>query len=157
MTKGKDLQGSSSSKSSGISGDLPNFFFHTPIFVSDIPHLPIFETPVKSELEYFYLEYTPFSPDLKEESLENFYFLASPKIVKWFRLESFEYFPFLGSPTPHSFKFPVTKEEGTSFSIEISLVIPKSKPTFVKSEYSPPHTPPFSKTTIIHIAFSRAK
>jgi hypothetical protein len=157
IRKGKYLQGASSSKSSGISGDLPDSVFHTPVVVSDIPHLPIAETPVKSELEYFLVEYTPFSPDLKEESLESFDFLASPEIVKWFRLESLEYFPFLGSPTPHSFKFLVTKEEGTSLSVEISSAIPKSKPTSVKSESSPPHTPPFSKPPIIQIAFSPAK
>jgi hypothetical protein len=63
---------------------------------------------------------------LKEKNLESFDFLASPEIVKWFILESLEDFPFLDSPTPHSFKFHVTKEEGTSISVEIPPTLPKS-------------------------------
>jgi hypothetical protein len=105
IKKGKALQGASSSKFSGTSGDLPDSAFHTPVVVSHVSHLPIVETPVKSKLGDFPVEYSTFSPELKEENLENFDFLASPEIVKWFRLESLEYFPLLGSPSPHSFKF----------------------------------------------------
>jgi hypothetical protein len=41
IRKEKKLQGASSSKSQGISGDLPDFVFHTPVVVYDIPHLPV--------------------------------------------------------------------------------------------------------------------
>jgi hypothetical protein len=153
IRKGKDLQGASSSKFSGIYGDLPEFVFHTPVVVSHVSHLPITETHVKLELEYFLVEYTTLSPDLKQENLKSFDFLASPKIVKWFRLESLEDFNFLGSPTPHSFKFLVTKEERTSVSIEIPLDLPKSHLAAVKSKSSPPYTP-FSKPPIIQITVS---
>jgi hypothetical protein len=104
------LQGSSSSEILGIYGDLPESIFHTPVVFSHVSHLPITETPKKSELGDFPVEYSTFSPNLKEENLESFDFLTSPKIVKWFRLESLEYSPLLGSPYPHSFKFHVTKE-----------------------------------------------
>jgi hypothetical protein len=83
--------------------------------------------------------------------LESFDFLASPEIVKWFRLESLEDFPFLGSPSPHSFKFHVTKEEGTSVSVEIPLALYNSQRASVKSKSSPPYNPS-SKLHVIHIA-----
>jgi hypothetical protein len=57
---------------------------------------------------------------LKEEIIDNFDVLASPKIVNWFRLESLEHFPLLGSPSSHSFKFFVTKEEGNLVPLELS-------------------------------------
>jgi hypothetical protein len=94
---------------------------------------------------------------LKEEILERFYFLTSLEIVKWFRLESLEDSPFVDSPTPHSFKFPLTKEEGTSIYVEISSALPKSKLVSVKSEFSPPPTLPFSKPPSIQITFSPVK
>jgi len=87
----------------------------------------------------------------------DFFFLAAPEIVKWFRIESLEYFPFSGSPSPHSFKFLVTKEEGTSVSVEIPLAPFNSKPPFVKFESYPPYIPSFSKAPVIQIAYSPIK
>jgi hypothetical protein len=127
------LQGASSSKFLGTSGDLPDFVFHTPVVFSHVSHLPIVETPINSKLGYFLVEYSTFSPELKEENIENFDFLASLEIVKWFRLEILEYFPLLGSPSPHPFKFFVTKEEGTSVSVEIPPSSSKTQPLSVKS------------------------
>jgi hypothetical protein len=46
--KGKSLEGASSSKSLGIFGDLPDSVFHTSIVVSEVPHLPVAETHLKS-------------------------------------------------------------------------------------------------------------
>jgi hypothetical protein len=148
IKKGKYLQRDSSSKFSSISGDLPNSVFHTPVVFSHVSHLLIIETLKKLELGDFPIEYSTFSLDLKEENLESFDFLASPEILKWFRIESLEYFPLLGSPSPHSFKFPVTKEEGTSFSVDIPPASFKSQPPFVKTESSPPYTP-FLKPHVI--------
>jgi hypothetical protein len=152
LKKGKVLQGASSSKSSGTSGNLPDSAFHTPVVVSHISHFPIVETPVKSKLGDFPVEYSSFSPELKEESLENFDVLASPEVVNWFRLESLEYFPLLGSPSPHSFKFVVTKEEGTSVPLEFPPSSSKTQPLFVKSETPPSYTLPFPKLPVIQIA-----
>jgi hypothetical protein len=157
IRKEKDLQGDSSSKFSIFSGDLPDSVFHTSVVFSHVSHLPIIETPVNSELGDFPVEYTTFLPDLKEENLESFDILASPKIVKWFRLESLEDFPLLGSPTPHSFKFPINKEERTSIYVEISPSLSKSHPPSVKYESSLPYTPPFSNPSVIQIAFSPVK
>jgi hypothetical protein len=145
------LQGASSSKFSGTSGGLPDFVFHTPVVISHVSHLPIIENPINSELGNFLVEYSTCSLDLKEEKLESFDFLVSPEIVKWFRLESLEYLSFLGSPSPHYFKFTVTKEEETSISIDMPPYLSKSQPPFVKFESSPPYTHPFSKLHVIHI------
>jgi hypothetical protein len=60
------LQGASSSKLRGIFGDLPDSFFHTPIAISYVSHLPITGTFIKSELEDFLIEYKTFSPNLKK-------------------------------------------------------------------------------------------
>jgi hypothetical protein len=65
---------------------------NTPIVVSHISHFPITETPVKSKLGDFPVEYSYFSPEMKEESLENFDVLAYPEVVNWFRLESLNIF-----------------------------------------------------------------
>jgi hypothetical protein len=89
--------------------------------------------------------------------LESFDFLASPEIVKWFRPYSLEDFPFLGSHSPHSFKFPITKEEGTSVYVEIPPGPFKSQPPSVKSKTSPPYTPYFSKLPIIKSASLHVK
>jgi hypothetical protein len=86
LKKGKVLQGASSSKCSSTYGDLPEYYFHTPIFVTYVSHFSIAETPIKSKLGDFPVEYSTFSPELKEESLENFDFLTSAEIVKWSRL-----------------------------------------------------------------------
>jgi hypothetical protein len=77
---------------------------------------------------------------LKEESLENFDVLASHEIVNWFRLESLEHFPLLGSPSPHSFKKNLTKEEGTPVPLEFFPSSSKTQPLFVKPETPPSYT-----------------
>jgi hypothetical protein len=74
---------------------------------------------------------------LKEEGLENFDVLASPEVVNWFRIESLEYFPLLGSPSPQSFKFVVTKEEGTYVPLEFSPSISKNQSLYFKLETPP--------------------
>jgi hypothetical protein len=89
---------------------------------------------------------------LKEEILENFDVLASPEIVNWFRLESLEDFPLLGSPSPHSFKFVVTKEEGTLVPLEFSPSSSKTQPLFVKPETPPSYTLPLPKIPDIQFA-----
>ena len=60
IKKGKDLQGASSSKSLGTSGNLPDYVFHTLVSISKSIHLPEVQTPVKSELEGHPLEHTIF-------------------------------------------------------------------------------------------------
>jgi hypothetical protein len=65
-------------------------------------------------------------------------------MVNWFRLESLEDFPLLGSPS-HSFKFDVTKEEGTLVPLEFSPSSSKTQPIFVKNETPPSYTLPLSK------------
>jgi len=111
LKKGKVFQGDSSSTSSDTSGNLPGSSFHTLVDVPLFPHFSIAKTPIKSKQGDFPIEYSSFSPELKEESLEKFDVLASPEVVNRFRLESLEYFPLLGSPSPHLFKFFVTKEQ----------------------------------------------
>jgi hypothetical protein len=69
LKKGKVLQGASSSKSSGTYRNLHDSVFDTPVVVSHIYHLPIVETPEKSKLGNLPIEYSYFSPELKEESL----------------------------------------------------------------------------------------
>jgi hypothetical protein len=136
IKKGKDLQGASSSKSSGTTGNLPDSVFHTLVVISKSVHLPEVQTPVKVQLEGHPLEHTHLSPDLKEKSLESFDFLASPEVVKWFRLESLEYFPALGSPNTNLLKSIKTKEKGTSFPEKTSTETSKTGPIPVKSESS---------------------
>jgi hypothetical protein len=157
IRKGKNLEGASSSNFSGTSGDLPDSVFHTSVVVSHFSHLPTVETPVNSKLGSFLVEYSTFSLEMKEESLENFDFLASPKILKWFRIGILEYFPLLSSPSPHPFKFSVTKEKGTSVSIEIPPSSSKAQRFFVKSDFFPPFTLPFLKLPIIHNAYLLVK
>jgi hypothetical protein len=152
IKKGKASQGASSSIFSGTVGNLPDSTFQTPVVVSSISKLPTVEASVNLKLGEFPVEYSSFSPQLKEESLENFDVLASPEVVNWFRLESLEDFPLLGSPSPHSFKFVVTKEEGTSVPLEFSPSTSKTQPLFVKLETPPSYTLPFPKIPDIHIA-----
>jgi hypothetical protein len=56
IRKGKALQGASSCKFSGIFGDLLDYVFHTPVFVSNVSHLPITENRVSSTI-YGYTRY----------------------------------------------------------------------------------------------------
>jgi hypothetical protein len=71
---------------------------------------------------------------LKEE---NFYVLASPEVVSWFRLESLEDFPTLGFPTPPPIKIYFTKEEKISFPLEPIPSSSKTQPILVKTEIPP--------------------
>jgi len=89
---------------------------------------------------------------LKEERLENFDILDSPKIVNWFRIESIEDFPLLGSPSSHYFKFFVTKEEGTSVPLDFSPSSSKTHPLFFKTKTLPSYTLPLPKIHDIHLA-----
>jgi hypothetical protein len=93
IKKGKASQGASSSIFSGTAGNLPDSIFQTPIAVSRIYKLPTVEASEYFKIGEFPIEYSFFSPQLKEESLENFDFLSSPEIVNWFRLESYRNFP----------------------------------------------------------------
>ena len=80
------MQGASSSKLLGTYGDLPDSNFHTPFVFTHVSHFPTVETPINSKQGDFPIEYSSFSPEVKEKSLENFDFLASPKVVNWFRI-----------------------------------------------------------------------
>jgi hypothetical protein len=111
IKKGKSSQEIASTVVSGTSGHLLDFILNTPVVVSSIPHLPSAEVYKNLGFESFPDEYSTFKPELKEE---NFEILASHDIVKWFRLESLEYFPTLGFSTPPPIKMSVTKEEETS-------------------------------------------
>jgi hypothetical protein len=57
-----------------------------------------------------------------------------------------------GSPSPHSFKFAVTKEEGTSVFVEFPPPSFKTQPISVKSEIPPPYTLSFPKLPVIQTA-----
>jgi hypothetical protein len=92
------------------------------------------------------VEYSSFSPKLKEE---NFEVLASPDVVSWFRLEILEDFPTLGSPSPPSLKIVVTKEEETSVPWEFPPSSSNTQPLLVKTETSPSYIPPSPKIHII--------
>jgi hypothetical protein len=87
----------------------PDSTFKTPVVVSSAPLLSSVEISRNLNLEYFPMEYSSFSPKLKEESLESFEVLASPDVLRWFILESLEDFPTPGSPSPPSLKIVVTK------------------------------------------------
>jgi hypothetical protein len=107
--------------SSIVSSTTVNFLdstFKTRVVVSSPPLLPFVETPRNLNLGYVIVEYSSFSPYLKEEIFENFEVLSSPNVVSFFRHESLEYFPTLGSPSPPSLKLVVTKEEGNSVPLE---------------------------------------
>jgi hypothetical protein len=78
IRKGNSLEGASSYKLSHIFGDLPDSVFHTPVVVSIFCHIPITGNYLKSELEDFPVEYTSFSPHLKEENLKKKSFSCIP-------------------------------------------------------------------------------
>jgi hypothetical protein len=83
---------------------------------------------------------------LKEE---NFEILASPDIVKWYRLESLEYFPTLGFATPPPIKFSVAKEEETSSPLQPIPYSSKTHPSAVKTEIPPSYIPFSPKLHIV--------
>jgi hypothetical protein len=75
------------------------------------------------DFENFPIEYSSFDPELKEEKFE---ILASPDIVKWFRLESLQDFPTLGFGTPPPIKIFVSKVQENSSLLQ---PIPSSSKT----------------------------
>jgi hypothetical protein len=111
IKKGKSSQEIFSVAVLGTFGQLPDSILNTQVAVSSIPPLPSTEVSRNLDFESFPVEYYSFKPELKEE---NFEILSSHDIVKWFRLESLEYFPTLGFSTPPPIKISITKEGETS-------------------------------------------
>jgi hypothetical protein len=88
--------------------------------------------------ENFLVQYSSFSPKLKQESFET---IASLDIVKWFILERLEDFTSLGLPTPPPIKFVVTKAEEASFPLDPIPSSSKTQPFPLKIETSPSKLP----------------
>jgi hypothetical protein len=107
LKKGKASQEGFSSPIPGTYGHSYDSTFKTPVAISNLPILPSTEVSISLDFEIFPVEYSSFSPQVKEESFET---LFSPDIVKWFRLESLEYFPTLGFPTPPPIKVTEIKK-----------------------------------------------
>jgi hypothetical protein len=138
IKKGKASQESFSAVVSGTSGQLPDSILKTPVVISSNPPLPSAEVSKNLDFENFPVEYSSFDPELKEE---NFEILASPDIVKWFRLESLEDFPTLGFATPPPIKIYVAKEEETSSPLQPIPSSSKTQPSAVKTEIPPSYIP----------------
>jgi hypothetical protein len=138
IKKGKASQEGFSATVPGTSGHLHDSTFKTPVAISNSPLLPSVEVSRSLDFENFPVEYSSFSPKLKEESFET---LASPDVVSWFRLESLEYFPTLGLPTPPPIKVVVTKEEETYFPLDPIPSSSKTQPLPLKTETSPSKLP----------------
>jgi hypothetical protein len=138
IKKGKSSQEGFSAVVPGTSGHFHDSTFNTPVAISNSPLLPSVEVSRNLDFENFPVEYSSFSPKLKEESFET---LASPDVVSWFRLESLEYFPTLGFPTPPPIKIVVTKEEETSFPLDPIPSSSKTQPLPMKTETSPSKLP----------------
>jgi hypothetical protein len=119
---------------------LHDSILNTPVVISSIPPLPSAEVSKNLDFENFPIEYSSFDPELKEE---NFEILASPNIVKWFRLESLEDFPTLGFATP-PIKIYVSKEEETSSPLQPILSSSKTQPSAMKTDQIPHSYIPFS-------------
>jgi hypothetical protein len=66
IKKGKSSQGASSSIFSGTDGNLPKSIFQTPVVVSSISKLPTVEASEDLKIGEFPVEYSCFSPQLKE-------------------------------------------------------------------------------------------
>jgi hypothetical protein len=109
IKKGKSSQEGFSTVVPGTTSYFPNSTFKRPVVVSSAPLLPSVEISRNLNLEDFPVEYSSFSPKLKEKSFESFKVLSSPDVVSWFRFESLEDFPTLGSPSPPSLKIVVRK------------------------------------------------
>jgi hypothetical protein len=123
IKKGKASQEGYSTILPGTPGLLHDSTFKTPVAISNSPLLPSAEVSKSLDFENFPVEYSSFSPKLKEENFET---LASPDVVSWFRLENLEDFPTLGLPTPPPIKVVVTQEEETYFPLN---PIPSSSKT----------------------------
>jgi len=146
IKKGKASQEGFLAAISGTIGNFPDSTFKTLVTTSSAPLLLFVETPRNLNLEYFPVEYSSFSPQLKEESFE---VLTSPNVVSWFRLERLEDFTTLGSPSPPSLKLAVTKEEVASVPLEFPPSSSKTQPLLVKTETSSSYTPLSPKLHII--------
>jgi hypothetical protein len=107
--------------------------FKTLEVVSNSPFLPTVEVSRHLDFENFPVEYSSFSPKLKEEIFET---LTSREVVGWFRLESLEDFPTLGLPNPPPNKVVVTKEEETHFPFNPIPSSSKIQPLPLKTETS---------------------
>ena len=108
IKKGKDSQEGFSVVVLSTTSYFLDSTFKTLIVLSSAPLLSSTEISRNSDLEYLPVEYSYFSPKMKEESFE---VLASHDVVSWFRLEIVEDFSTLGYPYPPSLKIVVTKEE----------------------------------------------
>jgi hypothetical protein len=106
IKRGKASQESFSIVVTGTSGQFLDSSLNTPVVISINLPLPSTEVSKNLDFENFPVEYSSYDPELKEE---NFEILASPDIVKWFRLESLEYFPTLEFATPPPIKIFATK------------------------------------------------
>jgi hypothetical protein len=106
IKKGKASQEGFSAILPGNPGHLHDSTFKNPVAISNSPLLPSTEVSKSLYFENFPVEYSSFSPKLKEDNFET---LASFDVVSWFRLENLEDFPTLGLPTPPPIKFVVTQ------------------------------------------------
>jgi hypothetical protein len=146
INQGKDLQGASSSKSSGIYGKPPDLVFQRPVTISESSHTPEVESPKTMKEEIPPFEYILVSPDLKEESLESYEFPLLVEIVKEVRIEDLEgekvtygvewEFPFLYSPHVDLPKFSEVEKEESSSLTQASTQLSKSGSVLVKSKPS---------------------
>jgi hypothetical protein len=101
IKKGKASQEEFLATITGTSGHLHNSTFKTPVAISDPPLLPSSKVYRSLDFENFPVEYSSFSPKLKEE---NFDTLASLDVVSWFRLESLEDFSYFGPSYSSSYQ-----------------------------------------------------
>jgi len=145
IKKGKSSQEGFSAAIPGTYGHFHDSTFNTPVAISNSPLLPSVEVSRNLDFENFHVEYSSFSPKLKEENFET---LASPDIVSWFRLERLEYFPTLGFPTPRPIKIVVTKEEETSFTLDPIPYSSKTQILPLKTENFPSKLPLYPKIQV---------
>jgi hypothetical protein len=83
IKKGKVSQEGFSATVPCTSGHLHDSSFKTPVAISNPPLLPSAEVSRSLDIEIFPVQYSSFSPKLKDKNFET---LASPDIVSWFRL-----------------------------------------------------------------------
>jgi hypothetical protein len=83
IKKGKYSQEGFSAVVPSTTGHFPDSTFKTPINVSSAPLLSSVEISRNLNFEDFPVEYSSFSPKLKEESFE---VLSSREVVSWFKI-----------------------------------------------------------------------
>jgi hypothetical protein len=130
IKKGKASQKKISVAATSVSGQFPYSNLDTPAVLSS--KIPLSSAEVSKNLDFgeFPVEKYSFDTELKEENIDIF---SSPEIEKCFSLDSFEYFPTLGFPTPLSFKNFVAKEVGTSSPSQTLPSSSKTQPPIVKT------------------------